>query len=137
MPAKGKHRRPKANPITRGFVVAGTGGAAIALPLLGATGAYAAGNTAPAAASAASATVSSASSAVSASPAAGSAAVAPVTATKAAPAAYTVVSGDYLSKIANDHRVQGGWQKLYADNRQIVGDDPTLIHPGLKLTLDG
>jgi murein DD-endopeptidase MepM/ murein hydrolase activator NlpD len=132
MPAKGKHRRPKANPITRGFVVAGTGGAAIALPLMGATGAHAAGNTAPVAAAAASTTVSSAS---SASSVAGSAAVAPVAAKKATPTAYTVVTGDYLSKIAADHRVQGGWQKLYADNRQIVGDDPAMIHPGLKLTL--
>ncbi|MFV2119310.1 peptidase, partial [Streptomyces sp. Act-28] len=40
MPAKGKHRRPRTNPLTRGFVAAGTGGAAIALPFLGATGAH-------------------------------------------------------------------------------------------------
>lgn len=50
MPAKGKHRRPKANPISRGFIAAGTGGAAIALPLIGATGAHAAEKAAPAAA---------------------------------------------------------------------------------------
>ncbi|MYV68505.1 peptidase, partial [Streptomyces sp. SID2131] len=40
MPAKGKHRRPKSNPLTRGFAAAGTGGAVVALPLLGATGAH-------------------------------------------------------------------------------------------------
>lgn len=29
----------------------------------------------------------------------------------------------------------GGWQKLYADNRQVVGENPSLILPGMKLTL--
>ncbi|MDA5286612.1 peptidase, partial [Streptomyces sp. Isolate_45] len=47
MPGKGKHRRPKSRSISRGLTVAGTGGAALALPLIGATGAHAA---APAAA---------------------------------------------------------------------------------------
>ncbi|NKY14108.1 peptidase, partial [Streptomyces somaliensis DSM 40738] len=50
MSAKGKHRRTRTSPLTRGFVAAGTGGAAIALPLLGTAGAHAA---APAAAPAA------------------------------------------------------------------------------------
>ncbi|MYS65158.1 peptidase, partial [Streptomyces sp. SID5473] len=49
MPGKGKHRRPKSTVITRGIVAAGTGGAAIALPLIGATGAHAAEQAAPAA----------------------------------------------------------------------------------------
>ncbi|MEU7516280.1 peptidase, partial [Streptomyces sp. NPDC042898] len=49
MPAKGKHRRPRNNPLTRGLVAAGTGGAVVALPLLGATGAHAAEQAAPAA----------------------------------------------------------------------------------------
>ncbi|MFE4533837.1 peptidoglycan DD-metalloendopeptidase family protein [Streptomyces scopuliridis] len=122
MPAKGKHRRPKNNPISRGFIAAGTGGAAIALPLIGATGAHAAENAAPAAAP----------QAVSAS--------AHTTATEAATRVartYTVVAGDYLSKIAVEHHVRGGWQRLYKDNREAVGDNPSLIHPGLKLTLGG
>ncbi|MBK3636684.1 peptidase, partial [Streptomyces sp. MBT97] len=42
MPAKGKHRRPKAQRLTRSIAVAGTGGAALALPLMGAAGAHAA-----------------------------------------------------------------------------------------------
>lgn len=42
MPAKGKHRRPKSQRFTRSIAVAGTGGAALALPLMGATGAHAA-----------------------------------------------------------------------------------------------
>ncbi|MYW30015.1 peptidase, partial [Streptomyces sp. SID2119] len=48
MPAKGKHRRPKSGPIHRGVLAAGTGGAVLALPLFGATGAHAAEKAAPA-----------------------------------------------------------------------------------------
>ncbi|MEU1230254.1 LysM peptidoglycan-binding domain-containing M23 family metallopeptidase [Streptomyces sp. NPDC005828] len=121
MPAKGKHRRTKSSRLTRGLAAAGTGGAVVALPLLGATGAHAA---TPAAAPAqAVAQVKAA--AVEAAPAAA----------KAAPKTYSVVRGDYLSKIAADHHLAGGWQKLYKDNRQVVGEDPSLILPGMKLTL--
>ena len=132
MPAKGKHRRPKANPISRGFIAAGTGGAAIALPLIGATGAHAAEKAAPAAApqTAASAAEHTARN-VSAVQAQGGA---KRVATQAAKA-YAVVSGDHLSKIADQQKVSGGWQKLYDDNRSVVGDDPSMIHPGLKLTI--
>ncbi|MER5871525.1 LysM peptidoglycan-binding domain-containing protein [Streptomyces sp. NPDC002044] len=42
MPAQGKHRQPKQNPITRRLALAGTGGLALALPLVGATSAGAA-----------------------------------------------------------------------------------------------
>lgn len=49
--------------------------------------------------------------------------------------AYTVASGDSLSGIADAQRVRGGWQKLYAANRTVVGDDPDLIFPGQRLTL--
>ncbi|MBX9421593.1 transglycosylase family protein [Streptomyces lateritius] len=48
---------------------------------------------------------------------------------------YTVTPGDSLSQIAREERVQGGWQRLYAANRPVVGDDPDLIHPGQRLTL--
>lgn len=48
-----------------------------------------------------------------------------------------MVSGDYLSKIAAQHKLKGGWEKLYQDNRKVVGDDPSLIFPGMKLTLGG
>lgn len=119
MPAKGKHRRPRTSPITRGFVAAGTGGAVIVLPLMGATGAHAAGKTAPAVAPAA---VTAAATPAAAKPA-------------AAPTTYSVVAGDYLAKIAKEHNVSGGWKKLYEDNREQIGDNPSLIRPGLKLTL--
>ncbi|WP_405603827.1 LysM peptidoglycan-binding domain-containing M23 family metallopeptidase [Streptomyces sp. NBC_01410] len=125
MPAKGKHRRPKTSPITRGFVAAGTSGAAIAIPLMGATGAHAAGKTAPVATSSHTAVTAAA------APAAYKAPHKPA----AAPTTYSVVAGDYLSKIADEHNVRGGWKKLYQDNRERVGDNPSLIHPGLKLTL--
>ncbi|WP_329612449.1 transglycosylase family protein [Streptomyces brevispora] len=48
---------------------------------------------------------------------------------------YTVASGDSLSGIAAD-RDLGGWQRLYSANRKVVGDDPDLIFPGQRLTLD-
>ncbi|WP_313751438.1 transglycosylase family protein [Streptomyces parvus] len=51
--------------------------------------------------------------------------------------AYTVTSGDSLSGIASAQRVPGGWQGLYAANRTVVGDDPDLIFPGQRLSLDG
>ena len=111
MPAKGKHRRMKSGPIARGVLAAGTGGAVLALPLIGATGAHAAEQSAPA--------VQSAS----------------ASAAKSSPTTYSVVSGDYLAKIAADKKVKGGWQKLYQDNRDVVGENPSLILPGMKLTL--
>ncbi|GHA77210.1 LysM peptidoglycan-binding domain-containing M23 family metallopeptidase [Streptomyces termitum] len=129
MPAKGKHRRQKTTFLTRGLAAAGTGGAVVALPLIGATGAHAAEQAAPAAAPAG--VVAAAAQA----PAQAPAQAAPAAAAHVAPATYSVVAGDYLSKIAAEHGVTGGWQKLYADNRQVVGANPSLIFPGMKLTL--
>ncbi|MFF5724793.1 transglycosylase family protein [[Kitasatospora] papulosa] len=51
--------------------------------------------------------------------------------------AYTVARGDSLSGIASAERVRGGWQRLYAANRTVVGSDPDLIIPGQRLSLDG
>ncbi|WP_327256687.1 LysM peptidoglycan-binding domain-containing protein [Streptomyces sp. NBC_01244] len=99
MPAQGKHRRPKQHhALTRKLALAGTGSAALALPLISAT-----------TAGAAEATI--------------------------APTTYSVVSGDTLSKIAAEHSIGGGWQKLYEANKGIVGADPSAIRPGLKLNL--
>ncbi|GGU53443.1 murein DD-endopeptidase MepM/ murein hydrolase activator NlpD [Streptomyces cavourensis] len=123
MPAQGKHRRPKSGPITRGVLAAGTGGAVLALPLIGATGAHAAEKAAPATKPAAATAAAAQTAAPQAAPA------------KAAPKTYSVVSGDYLAKIAAEHQVKGGWQKLYQDNRSTVGANPSLIFPGMKLTL--
>ncbi|MFF4096709.1 peptidoglycan DD-metalloendopeptidase family protein [Streptomyces sp. NPDC001834] len=49
---------------------------------------------------------------------------------------YTVARGDSLSAIAATERLAGGWQRLYAANRDVVGDDPDLIFPGQRLSLD-
>ncbi|MFF8912952.1 peptidoglycan DD-metalloendopeptidase family protein [Streptomyces sp. NPDC015032] len=49
---------------------------------------------------------------------------------------YTVARGDSLSAIAESKQVRGGWQHLYAANRKVVGDDPDLILPGQRLSLD-
>ncbi|MDH6212911.1 M23 family metallopeptidase [Streptomyces pseudovenezuelae] len=137
MPAKGKHRRPKSQRLTRTIAVAGTGGAALALPLMGATGAHAATSE--------SASQSVSEKAAQALPVAQKASVQQKsTAQKSARKStantqgvrtYSVRSGDWLAKIADEENVTGGWQKLYSDNREAVGDDPSLIHPGLKLTL--
>lgn len=115
MPISGKHRRPKISTIARGVAAMSAGGAVVALPLLGATGAQAAPAAAPQSAAATHA--------------------APAAQKQAATTTYSVVSGDYLSKIAAEHQIKGGWQKLYQDNRQVVGEDPSLIFPGMKLTL--
>ncbi|MFJ1596344.1 transglycosylase family protein [Streptomyces sp. NPDC088261] len=48
---------------------------------------------------------------------------------------YTVARGDSLSEIAVDESVKGGWQRLYEDNRRLIGSDPDLIFPGQKLVL--
>jgi hypothetical protein len=107
--ARGKHRRPRNNSLTRGVVVAGTGTAALALPLLGTTAANAAPSTGtPAATSAAS---------------------------HAKTVKYTAVEGDTLYGIADKYDTPGGWRQLYRDNRKAVGDNPRLIHSGLKLTV--
>ncbi|MEX0169965.1 LysM peptidoglycan-binding domain-containing protein [Streptomyces sp. LMG1-1-1.1] len=130
MPAHGKHRRPRRRPVSQGLALAGTGGVALALPLI-----------TPAVAGAA--PVSGApefTARAVAAPAVAAPAFAAPTAAKApaAPAAartYTVVRGDSLSLIARKKGIQGGWKSLYRANRSAVGDNPSLIHPGLELTL--
>ncbi|MFE6770886.1 transglycosylase SLT domain-containing protein [Streptomyces fimicarius] len=119
MPAKGKHRRPQSTSLRRGLAAVTTGGAVLALPVIGATSAFAA--PAPTAAPQAVAPAAVAAQANSA--------------VKAAPAQHSVVAGETLSKIAREHSVSGGWKKLYEGNRKIVGENPDLIHPGIKLTL--
>ncbi|MFD0311874.1 peptidoglycan DD-metalloendopeptidase family protein [Streptomyces sp. NPDC127119] len=139
MPAKGKHRRPKSQRFSRSMAVAGTGGAALALPLLGAAGAHAATPQTAADSVASAANVSNiASKSAAAAPTAEKQAEAKkAEAKKVATRTYAVRSGDSLSKIADTQDVSGGWKKLYSDNRTSIGGDPSLIHPGLKLALGG
>jgi LysM repeat protein len=51
-----------------------------------------------------------------------------------APMRYTVMPGDTLSGIATALAMPGGWQTLYAANRQAIGPDPNVIRPGTVLT---
>ncbi|MFJ9567583.1 transglycosylase family protein [Streptomyces fuscichromogenes] len=46
---------------------------------------------------------------------------------------YTVREGDTLSGIAERHGTS--WQRLYAANKAVIGDDPNLIMPGQRLAL--
>ncbi|MFI6461111.1 peptidoglycan DD-metalloendopeptidase family protein [Streptomyces sp. NPDC050538] len=123
MPAKGKHRRPKSQRFSRSMAVAGTGGAALALPLMGAAGAHAATPT------------SAPEKAVQSVPATEKAVAEKATVKASGVKTYSVRSGDWLAKIAEEQDVTGGWKKLYQDNREAIGSDPSLIHPGLKLSL--
>ncbi|MEU8570489.1 transglycosylase family protein [Streptomyces pathocidini] len=50
---------------------------------------------------------------------------------------YTVAQGDTLSKIATAQKVEGGWKKVYEDNREVIGGNPNVIVPGQKLTVGG
>ncbi|QIQ02151.1 transglycosylase SLT domain-containing protein [Streptomyces liangshanensis] len=108
MPIKGKHRRSRFSPLARRLVAVGTGSVALALPLVAAHTASAATGTSAA-----------------------------VTAEKKSVTTYSVVAGDSLAKIARTHSLSGGWKTLYQDNRAAVGANPSVIRPGLKLTLGG
>ncbi|MFH8774649.1 transglycosylase family protein [Streptomyces sp. NPDC017958] len=46
---------------------------------------------------------------------------------------YTVREGDTLSAIAARHGTT--WQRIYAANEKVIGDDPNLIVPGQRLAL--
>ena len=46
---------------------------------------------------------------------------------------YIVQDGDNLSKIANKYGTS--WQKIYNDNKELIGDNPNLIIPGQKLII--
>ncbi|PBC79835.1 murein DD-endopeptidase MepM/ murein hydrolase activator NlpD [Streptomyces sp. TLI_235] len=116
--------------LSRVAVATGVAAAAIAIPVTAASAASV-HSAAPAAAPAAAAPAAAAPAAAHAeAPAAAPAA-------PAADASYKVVHGDTLSKIANAQHVDGGWKKLYQDNRQVIGGNPNLIFPGQKLTVAG
>ena len=51
---------------------------------------------------------------------------------------YTVKPGDTLSDIAQAEMGDANrWPELYAANKEAVGPNPDLIHPGLKLEIPG
>jgi hypothetical protein len=56
-------------------------------------------------------------------------------ATKGNNVVYTVRRGDTLESVARHHHVKGGWHALYRHNRHVIGDNPSIIHAGMKLQL--
>jgi hypothetical protein len=46
---------------------------------------------------------------------------------------YKVKPHDTLSDIAVRHNVKGGWTTIYRVNKSVIGSDPSLIRPGMKL----
>ncbi|MFV2120623.1 LysM peptidoglycan-binding domain-containing protein, partial [Streptomyces sp. Act-28] len=48
---------------------------------------------------------------------------------------HTVQPGDSLSAVARRFGVAGGWQAMYAANRDVVGDDPNVLRPGQMLLI--
>lgn len=51
-------------------------------------------------------------------------------------AEYTVVSGDNLSFISERfYGTQAHWQKIYEANKEVIGDNPSLIRPGQALKI--
>jgi hypothetical protein len=48
---------------------------------------------------------------------------------------YKVKPGDTLSAIAARHNVKGGWTKIYRVNSSVIGSNPSLIRPGMKLKI--
>lgn len=116
--SRGRHRRIRKLNSRRVSTISLTlaaGGAAVAAPLLTAGSAHAAPVSAEKTHSASSAE--------------------PGATTKSDDASYTVVSGDTLYKIATAHDIEGGWEAVYEANRDTVGANPSLIHPGQQLSL--
>jgi len=59
---------------------------------------------------------------------------APAATTSSSAGTYTVQSGDTLSKIADAQGVDGGWEELWAANRDTV-PDPNVIQVGQVLVI--
>jgi hypothetical protein len=49
------------------------------------------------------------------------------------PQTYTVRAGDSLASIADSLGFDGGWRALYAENKKVIGADPTQIAAGQTL----
>ena len=60
--------------------------------------------------------------------------VIPGTSTSTTGITYMVQSGDNLTKIANKYNTT--WQKIYEDNKDVIGSNPNLIKVGQVLTIN-
>ncbi|MBF9066893.1 aggregation-promoting factor C-terminal-like domain-containing protein [Streptacidiphilus fuscans] len=73
----------------------------------------------------------------SAAPSTSASSTSPAATTATGATEYTVVAGDWLSRIAESHHVSGGWQELYQLNKATLTQGPNLIFPGEHLQLTG
>ena len=49
---------------------------------------------------------------------------------------HVVVSGDTLSGIAKKYYEDAGkYMKIYEANKEVIGDDPSMIKPGMELVI--
>jgi nucleoid-associated protein YgaU len=48
---------------------------------------------------------------------------------------YVVKPHDTLYGIAEQHHVKGGWTTIYTINKSVIGSNPSLILPGMKVKL--
>jgi nucleoid-associated protein YgaU len=56
----------------------------------------------------------------------------------AAPSTYTIRAGDCLWNIAKDHLHSATrWSEIYKMNTDVIGGNPSLIHPGTQINLPG
>ncbi|WP_377268102.1 peptidoglycan DD-metalloendopeptidase family protein [Peterkaempfera sp. SMS 1(5)a] len=135
MASEGRHRRPRstsAGTAHRLVLAAGVTGAGLGVPVAAATGRATPHHPAGTAAGG-----GAGSPAEDMQNAAFTGAVRPAASSGAAPSTVHVVApGETLSGIARSHRVPGGWQSVYLDNREVIGDDPDLVRPGERLHLD-
>lgn len=49
---------------------------------------------------------------------------------------HVVRTGEYLTEIARNLCVPGGWKAIYRENRAVIGADPNLIRPGQRLRIE-
>ncbi|MEV0903993.1 transglycosylase family protein [Streptomyces hokutonensis] len=55
----------------------------------------------------------------------------------AVPQTYTVRAGDSLASIADSLDFDGGWRALYAENKKVIGADPSAVVAGQTLDVSG
>lgn len=140
MASEGRHRRPREGATTtaqRLVLAAGVTGAGLGVPLAAAGTATIPGHPADADAQGPAQALTEDLQNVSPAAAATTTAAAHPGAARpaGAPTIHVVAPGETLFGIARSRRVPGGWQSVYLDNREVIGDDPGLIRPGERLRL--
>ena len=50
---------------------------------------------------------------------------------------WVAIAARHLGVDANDAEVARAWPRWYAANRDVIGPDPDLLHPGMVLAIPG